>query len=188
MNKAGSYSYKGRAKDGYSSKIVLANDDFSTIKIAIEEGIMEREPRDTKKSIIDKKQAFKIGYVSILMAGLSLLSHNWFISNGAGNATASTMVVNILVISKIFYLFNIRTPKPAFSKESFRNKKAFLIIGIMIILQLILTYVPFMQRYFYTEGLSILEWLVATGIGFIVLLVTEIDKLIRTKFFNKSKG
>lgn len=159
---------------------------FAFIFEPAEEGIMEREPRDTKEPIIDKSQAFQIGYVSILMAGLSLLAYDWFISNGASRTTASTMVVNIIVISKIFYLFNIRTPKPAFSKESLRNKKAFLIIGIMMILQLILTYVPFMQRYFYTEGLTIFEWLVAVGIGFIVLIVTEVDKFVRTKILKKS--
>lgn len=90
-----------------------------------------------------------------------------------------------LIISKIFYLFNVRSPKPAFSKEFFRNKKAFLIIGLMMILQLILTYFPFMQRYFYTEGLSIVEWLIAAGIGMIVLLVTEADKFIRMKWSSK---
>lgn len=45
-------------------------------------------------------------------------------------------MVNIIVISKIFYLFNIRNPALAFSKVFFTNQKAFLIIGIMILLQL----------------------------------------------------
>lgn len=96
------------------------------------------------------------------------------------------MVVNIMVISKIFYLFNIRTSESAFSKAFFTNKKAFLIIGIMILLQLFLTYIPFMQKIFYTEPLTVLEWGIAIGAGFIVLVVAEMDKWIR-RFFKRKK-
>ncbi|WP_423189049.1 HAD-IC family P-type ATPase [Alkalibacterium sp. f15] len=160
---------------------------FAFIFEPAEEGIMERPPRDTTEPFIDKRQAFQIAYVSILMATLSLIAYDWLIEYGANQATASTMVVNIMVMSKIFYLFNIRTRKLAFSKEFFSNKKAFLIIGVMLILQLILTYVPFMQRYFYTEGLNSLEWLIAVGVGIIVLLVAETDKFIRLKILKKEE-
>ncbi|MFO8068693.1 MAG: HAD-IC family P-type ATPase, partial [Alkalibacterium sp.] len=160
---------------------------FAFIFEPAEEGIMERPPRDTTEPFIDKRQAFQIAYISILMATLSLIAYDWLIEYGANQATASTMVVNIMVMSKIFYLFNVRTRKLAFSKDFFSNKKAFIIIGIMLILQFILTYVPFMQRYFYTEGLSSLEWLIAVGVGVIVLLVAETDKFIRLKIGNKEE-
>ncbi|GEK89446.1 ATPase, P-type (transporting), HAD superfamily, subfamily IC [Alkalibacterium putridalgicola] len=161
---------------------------FAFIFEPAEEGTMERPPRDTTKPFIGKRQAFEIAYVSILMAGLSLLAYNWLTTSyGVDQATASTTVVNIMVMSKIFYLFNIRTRKPAFSKDFFSNKMAFVIIGIMLVLQLILTYVPFMQRYFYTAGLDPLEWMIAIGVGLIVLIVTEADKLIRLKVLNKDE-
>ncbi|GEK92093.1 HAD-IC family P-type ATPase [Alkalibacterium kapii] len=160
---------------------------FAFIFEPAEEGIMNRPPRDTGESFINKRQAFEIGYVSILMAGLSLVAFEWLTeSYGVDQATASTTVVNIMVMSKIFYLFNIRTRKPAFSKEFFTNKMAFVIIGIMLILQIILTYVPFMQRYFYTEGLSVVEWFIAIGVGILVLIVAETDKLIRLKVLNNN--
>lgn len=122
-----------------------------------EEGIMERKPRDSSLSFISKRQAFQIAYVSVLMAAFSLIAYDWIIAYGENQSTASTMVVNIIVISKIFYLFNIRTRSLVFSKDFFGNKMAFVISAIMMILQLTLTYVPFMQRYFYTEGLNALE-------------------------------
>lgn len=154
---------------------------FAFIFEPAEKNIMERPPRNTRFSLISKREAVQIAYVSILMAGFSLIAYDWLIDYGASQQIASTMVVNIMVMSKIFYLFNIRTTALAFSKEFFTNKKAFLIIGIMIGLQLLLTYVPFMQRYFYTEGLSMLEWGIAIAVGFIVLLITEIHKFIRLK-------
>lgn len=161
---------------------------FSFVFEPAEEGIMERPPRDTTEPFIDKRQAFQIAYVALIMAGLSLLAYDWLIRNGASQAVASTMVVNILVVSKIFYLFNIRTRKPVFSREFFSNTIAFGIIGIMIILQCILTYVPIMQRYFYTEGLHISQWLIVVGLGAIVLIVTEADKLFRSKILKRYSG
>lgn len=154
---------------------------FAFIFEPAEPGLMDRNPRDTSASLIGKHDAFQIAYVSILMAGFSLIAYDWLIASGANQVTASTMVVNIIVISKIFYLFNVRTHALAFSKEFFTNKKAFLIIGVMILLQLILTYVPFFQEFFYTEGLTIIEWLIAIGVGVIVLIIAEIDKIIRMK-------
>lgn len=152
---------------------------FAFIFEPAEPGLMDREPRDTSASLIGKHDAFQIAYVSILMAVFSLVAYDWLIASGANQVTASTMVVNIIVISKIFYLFNVRTHALAFSKEFFTNKKAFLIIGVMIVLQLMLTYVPFFQEFFYTESLTIVEWVIAIAVGVIVLIIAEIDKIIR---------
>lgn len=154
---------------------------FAFIFEPAEPGLMKRKPRDTTASLIGKHDAIQIIYVSILVAVFSLVAYDWLIASGANQVTASTMVVNIIVISKIFYLFNVRTHALAFSKEFFTNKKAFLIIGVMILLQLMLTYVPFFQEFFYTEGLTIVEWLISIAVGAIILIVVEIDKFIRIK-------
>lgn len=152
---------------------------FAFIFEPAEPGIMDRPPRKTGTGLMNKHDIFQMGYVSVLIAIISLIAHDWLLNAGADTVTASTMMVNIIVISKIFYLFNIRTPEFAFSKSFFSNFKAFGIIFIMLLLQLILTYVPFMQNYFQTTGLSLLEWGIAVVCGMIVLLITEGDKLIR---------
>ncbi|MGL9769116.1 HAD-IC family P-type ATPase [Enterococcus sp. DIV0806c] len=152
---------------------------FAFIFEPAESGIMNRKPRKTGGSLLNSHDIFQMAYVSVLIALISLFSYEWLISEGANQATASTMMVNIIVMCKIFYLFNIRTAKPAFSKVFFSNPMAFIIIGIMLVLQVILTYVPFMQVAFYTEGLTVLEWVVTILAGICVLIVTEIDKGIR---------
>jgi Ca2+-transporting ATPase len=130
---------------------------------------------------MDKHDIFQMGYVSILMALISIIAHDWLLAQGVDQVTASTMMVNIIVISKIFYLFNIRTSKFALSKEFFSNKPAFLIIGVMILLQVILTYVPFMQHVFHTASMSVVEWGITLLAGLMILVITEIDKWIRMK-------
>lgn len=154
---------------------------FAFIFEPAEEGIMDREPRSSGASIIGKRDAIKIAYISVLIAVLGLFAFSWLTSMGVNQASASTVVVNLIVMAKIFYFFNIRTKSPAFSSESFTNKKAFIIIGIMVVLQLLLTYVPFMQNVFSTSGLDFMQWGIAIVGGFIVLVVAEIDKWIMKK-------
>ncbi len=154
---------------------------FAFIFEPAEDGIMERPPRKTGRGLMNKQDVFQMTYVSILMAVVSIVSYEWLMYMGANQVTASTMMVNIIVFSKIFYLFNIRTSKLAFSRSFFTNPKAFLIIGIMIALQLILTYVPFMQGAFHTGPMTGLEWLISVVCGLVVLIVVEIDKFIRLR-------
>lgn len=160
---------------------------FAFIFEPAESGIMNRKPRKTGGSLLNRHDIFQMAYVSVIIALISLFSYMWLIIEGANQATASTMMVNIIVMCKIFYLFNIRSAKPAFSKDFFSNPMAFIIIGIMLVLQVILTYVPFMQAAFHTEGLTPVEWGVTILAGLCVLLVAEFDKGIRIWRQNQSK-
>ena len=115
------------------------------------------------------------------MALICIISYEWLLAKGVSQAVASTMMINVVVLSKIFYLFNIRTSQPVISKSFFSNPKAFVIILIMIVLQLILTYVPFMQSLFHTSEMPIILWGISIASGIVILIITEIDKLLRLK-------
>lgn len=154
---------------------------FAFIFEPAEAGIMDRQPQKTGTSLMDRHDIFQMAYVSVLMAVIGLAAYQWLLGRGVAAATASTMLVNIIVMSKIFYLFNIRTKAFAFSKAFFSNKMAFVIIGIMLLLQILLTYVPFMQSAFHTTDLTLLEWGVAILAGLLTLGVTELDKFIRSR-------
>ncbi|MFD1486005.1 HAD-IC family P-type ATPase [Lacticaseibacillus baoqingensis] len=145
-----------------------------------EDGLMLRPPRPNDAPMMNKHDIFQLLYVSVLISGIGLLAHDWLLRGGLANAaTASTMMVNIIILGKIFYLFNIRTKSLVISKQFFSNPRAFAIIGLMMLLQFALTYVPFMQDIFKTAAMSWREWGIAIAAGFITLFVTECDKLIR---------
>lgn len=154
---------------------------FAFIFEPAESGIMDRTPRKSSNRFLNRRDVIQIAYVSVLIAIVALLSHEWFLSQGVNKNVAATLMINIIVMSKIFYLFNVRSSSPAISKDFFTNKKAFVIIGIMLLLQLLLTYVPFMHVLFYTESISFIGWLIAIGAGTLILTITEIDKVIRLR-------
>ncbi|APX71124.1 HAD-IC family P-type ATPase [Companilactobacillus allii] len=160
---------------------------FALIFEPAEDGIMNRAPRKTGAKFMNRHDIFQMAYVAMLIAGVSLVIDAWMIQSGFSTVIASTTMVNVLVVGKIFYLFNIRTPKLALSKELFSNIYVFIFVGLMLILQLILTYVPFMQDIFHTGPIGLKEWGLAVIGGIIVLSVAELDKIIRI-LHNKKKA
>ncbi len=152
-----------------------------------EESIMIRGPRNVAKGILGKVDVLEIAYVSVLIAGLGIYMFDLLVGNKTLEPLyASTMTVNIILFGKIFYLFNIRNSYPVISKHFFENKMSFVIIGILLLLQVAFTYVPFMQDIFHTRSINFFYgWVVPAIAGFIVLIVTEIVKLIRIWYRKK---
>ena len=150
-----------------------------------EEGIMQRRPRPAGRAFLNRADVIQIIYVSILIAGLGMVGFDWLRGQGISELVASTVTVNIIVFGKIFYLFNIRTPKPALSTDVFRNWHIFWIIGVLLVLQLGLTYLTFMQAIFSTAAMSGMQWLIPVVAGIVVLVVTEVDKYFHPGHFKQ---
>ncbi|MQS97278.1 HAD-IC family P-type ATPase [Lactobacillus halodurans] len=151
-----------------------------------ESGIMARGPRDVKAGILTKLDTFEIVYVSALISGLGIWAFDALTSRGLPAIVGSTMALNIIIFGKIFYLFNLRNNYPVISKYFFQNKMAFYIVGILILLQMGIIYLPFMQDIFHTTSINFTYgWLIPIIMGVIVLIVTEFGKFIRIKVLRK---
>lgn len=145
-----------------------------------EAGIMARGPRNVKAGLLTKLDTFEIVYVSLLISGLGIWAFDFLTGQGMPEVVGSTMALNIIIFGKIFYLFNLRNDHPVISKYFFQNKMAFYIIGILIVLQLGIIYLPFMQTIFHTTNINLwYGWIIPIITGVIVLAVTEIGKYIR---------
>ncbi|GMA68283.1 HAD-IC family P-type ATPase [Leuconostoc gelidum] len=145
-----------------------------------EPGLMNRPPRKTSAKLMNRHDIFQMTYVSVLIAATGLAVFESLGSN-VSFTVASTMVVNIIIFGKIFYLFNIRTEAPVLSRSLWSNPMAFVAVGLMIVLQIFFTYVPFMQNVFSTAALSWFDWLIVILTGTIVLVITEIHKYFRLR-------
>jgi magnesium-transporting ATPase (P-type) len=101
-------------------------------------------------------------------------------SQGASDALARTVAVNMITIGQVFYLLNSRYLLD--SSLSFRahldNKYLPLGIGAVVVLQLLFTYAPPLQYLFDNEAipLRIWPWLFLAGLVF--FLAVEGEKLI----------
>ena len=151
---------------------------FAFVFEPAENDVMNKNPRKKSDSIIKSQDTIRILYVATMIAGLGLIISQHLTSLGISQNIVSTVTLNIVVFCKIFYLFNIRTDHSAISKNLFTNKVAFLVVGILISLQMAITYMPQMHIIFRTASLQITDWLYPFYCGLILFSIVEIEKFL----------
>jgi len=102
---------------------------------------------------------------------------------GASTEEARTVAVNTLVSLEVFYLFSVRYLRaPSFSFRGVQGTRPVLIaVSIVIALQLLFTYAPFMETFFDSRALSLGVGLQIVGVGFALLVVLEVEKWLRRR-------
>ncbi len=144
-----------------------------------EPGVMKRPPRDQKEAILSGYLIWRIAFVSFLIGGLTLGLYAWLKANAYEIETARTIAVNTLVAGQLFYLYNCRRlNSPAIDDGFFKNKAVFYASGILIVLQLIFTYAPFMNLLFGTDPHTVYYWMFPLIGGITVFIVVEMEKYL----------
>jgi Ca2+-transporting ATPase len=151
--------------------------------------IMDRPPRDPQAPILTRELLWRVLLVGLLILVGAFGLFEWELINGASVARARTVAVNVIVMVELFYLLNCRSlTRSIFQIGPFSNPW---IIGgmlLMVLLQLLFTYVPFMNRFFSSAPISLAAWGRIVGVGFIGYLVVELEKWMRRRRNNKLKG
>ncbi len=143
-----------------------------------EPGIMDRPPRDPKAPLLSPDIVKRIGLVSLLLSagayGVFLWLRRW---HDASLEEARTAATTVFVIGEMFYLFNCRSlSRSMFEIGLFTNRPAILGSVAMIVLQVLFTQTPLMNRLFHTRPLSLETWGVILLFGVILFTIIEIEK------------
>ena len=158
-----------------------------TISLAIafeklEPGAMERPPRNPKAKLLSGYYVFRIAFVAFIICGGLLYMNRALAEAGFDPAIVNTMTFQALVISQLFYLFNCRSEKGfVFRKGFFSNKAAFIVSGILIVVQLGVTYLPIMNVLLGTVPIAAHHWIWPMGIGISVFAIVETEKWVWRK-------
>ncbi len=143
-----------------------------------EAGIMQRRPRDPREPVLTRLFVWRILFVSlILVVGTFGLFIN-DLAAGNGIEHARTVAVNTLVVFEIFYLFNSRfIVAPVLSRSGlFGNRYVIVAVVVLIVFQLLFTYLPVMHTLFGTAPLDAATWLSIIAVGSSVLFLVELEK------------
>jgi len=142
-----------------------------------EPGIMTRRPRDPQSPILTRPLVFRILLVGLLLLAGSFGLFEWELSHGESDAAARTAAVNVFVFGELFYLFNCRSlTHSMFTLGVFSNRWLFVGVITMVVLQLLFTYLPAMQRVFGTEDVGSIEWMLIIAVGVVIYGVVGIEK------------
>lgn len=145
-----------------------------------EAGIMQRSPRDPSMPILTTPLIMRIGMVSLMLViGAFGLFKLELLLMGDNEALARTLAVNVFVFGEMFYLFNCRSmTQPIWSLGLFNNPLLWVGVAIMILLQLLYTYMPVFNTVFQSAPMGFKEWGMVLFTSLVIFVVVEIEKKI----------
>jgi Cation transport ATPase len=154
----------------------------------LEKNAMLRPPRDPKAPLLNGYFIWRILFVSLLIGGGTLIMNINLLANGVAESTVNMITLQTIVIAQWFHLFNSRNIREsAFRQDFFSNKAVWGVTLTMIVLQLSITYLPFMQKIFGTTYMSLSDWKYPFVFGFAVFVIVEIEKMLM-RFIDRKKN
>lgn len=147
----------------------------------VDPNIMKRPPRPTDEKVITKQRAFLMLAQGAFIAVCSLTAFSFVLFvEKEGIERARTAAFIVLSCSQLFHSFNCRnTTRSLFEIGILTNKKLILATLVSFAAQMMVVYVPFLQRVFKTEPLGVFDWLLVIGISSLPLWAMEIVKALR---------
>lgn len=148
-----------------------------------EPGIMNRPPRGQKRPILTGPLFMRISVVGALLCTAAFALFHWALGANESEASARTIAVNTFVMGELFYLFNCRSLNHSMFKIGlFSNPFVLVGVVLMVLMQLGYTYLPFMNTAFHSEPMSLLEWGYCVGVGVVIYILVELEKIVKKRF------
>lgn len=170
--------------------INLVTDCFPALALGTEEAeedIMKRKPRNTHDGIFSNGVGIDIIYQSIAVTALVLFSYflghylesgSWAITNSADGTTMAFLTMSM---AEIFHSLNMRSQKHSIFKLKTKNKYLLIAALLSLIATTIVCEVPILANAFNFTSVSLLEYVIAIGLGFCIIPIVEIVKHIEYK-------
>jgi Ca2+-transporting ATPase len=161
--------------------INLVTDGLPGLALSSEEpepDVMQRKPRKSNESLFSGGTGAHIIWVGLLMAGVTLGVEAWSVHQELPHW--QTMVFTVLAMSQLGHVMAIRSERQSLLKLGlFSNKPLLGAIVLTIALQLSVVYLPFANRIFKTQPLTLAEVGICIGLSMVVLIAVEIEKRIK---------
>jgi magnesium-transporting ATPase (P-type) len=154
-----------------------------------EPGIMQRPPRDPGAPLLSGLLVWRTALVSALFCAVVFAVFAWALRRGEELEHAQTFAVNAMVGLEIAYLFSVRLQHSApFDFRDIRLTRALLIgIGVVIVLQILFTYLPLFETLYDTRPIDWPDMGVAALAAIGLILVLELEKAIRVGLFGRGR-
>jgi len=143
-----------------------------------EADIMQRRPRSQDEPLLSPLLVWRVVLVSlVVLAGTFGLF--WQAQDaGVDLARSQTIAVNTLVMFEVFYLYNSRfLLLPVISKTGFiGNPYVLYAIAVLMVLQMLFTYLPVLQTLFGSSALTLTDWYKVLAVAMSIFLLVELEK------------
>jgi magnesium-transporting ATPase (P-type) len=142
--------------------------------------VMTRPPRAVDRPILTRFGIWRVLFVGVLLLAYTLWAFFWMKGQGATVQLARTVAVNAITIGQVFYLLNSRylIDSSLSPTAHLTNKYLPVGIGAVVLLQILFTYAPPLQRLFDTAAIPAHAWPWLFLGGLVFFLLVETEKLI----------
>ena len=152
--------------------------------------VMACSPRKLTDRVIDRDMWIDIAFIGIIMAAVTLIGMDMHLEGGLFTdrsiggthefqmIEARTMGFTILVFAQLFNAIASRSARQSAFVGLFSNKWLWGAIGLSVVLQLVVIYVPFLNSAFGTTPLGPWAWVECICLAAVVLIASEIYKAI----------
>jgi len=142
-----------------------------------EKDIMNRPPRKSNLHVMDGFAIWRVAFVGLMIAISAFILEAWLQPRGYSPEFIRTVLLQTLVTAQWFYMLNCRVSDGfSLSKSLLANKGIWIVSGVLLVLQLLIIYAPFMQVLFGTEALPFRYWVITFMVGFAMFLIVEVEK------------
>ena len=170
--------------------INLVTDCFPALGLGMEKAepnIMRRKPRDAKAGIFADGMGFDIAYQGVLVTVLVLVSYfiGHFVETGTraitDSAHGTTMAFLTISFAEIFHSFNMRSQRRSVFSLPSQNVMLWVAAVVSLAATTAVCEIPFLADAFGFTAVGIKEYLIAAALGFCVIPIVELVKLIQRK-------
>lgn len=150
--------------------------------------LMEEEPRDPKKHILNAQSVADLLWCGLLIGGLAFTNFILFFwRHGIDASTsdahspalylqATTICYLTIVLCQLLNIMQRRSRHGLFTRYQFHNKAFWIAIAFSVFCVALIIYSPVVSPYFQTMPLDATDWLYALGAAAIFILVREVQR------------
>ena len=165
----------------------LVTDSLPAIALGLEppeKDIMNKKPRDSRKSIFADGLWGKIFAEGTMLGVLTLLAFS--IGNNLYNIEVGrTMAFVSLGILELVHSFNVKSEASIFKVGLFENKYLIGAFLLGVLLQVLVVIIPPVANIFKLVPLNGIQWLYTFGISILPLIIIEVQKKLNEVRFGK---
>ncbi len=165
----------------------LVTDSLPAIALGLEppeKDIMNRPPRDAKKSIFADGLMGKIVSEGFMIGMFTILA--FFIGNKYyGIEVARTMAFISLGMLELIHSFNVKSEESIFKVGILENKYLIGAFLLGTVLQLGIVFIPTLAELFKLTELNSIQWLITLGVSVAPIVIIEIQKKFNELKFGK---
>jgi len=156
----------------------LVTDGFLDVALAMEpqeENLLDKSWHEKKGSLVDWNTIWRMFFIALPMSMVGLVMFLCYYTHDL--ALARTMTLVTLVMFQWFNAWNCRSlDKSILTIGFFSNIWLIAVSFLIIFLQMLLVYAPFMQYIFKTVPLTIAQWVLILGVSLPTIIIEEVRK------------